>query len=53
MAFAPLVQLPSGSSRMTDGIIKLKEMVSMTVLLILALGIGGYLVYALVHPERF
>lgn len=29
------------------------EMFYMTVLLILALGIGGYLVYALVHPERF
>ncbi len=29
------------------------EMFYMIVLLILALGIGGYLVYALVHPERF
>ena len=25
----------------------------MIVLLLLALGLGGYLVYALVHPERF
>ncbi len=33
--------------------IEIKGMFSMTVLLVLALGIGGYLVYALVHPERF
>ena len=30
-----------------------KEEIKMIVLLILALVLGGYLVYALTHPERF
>lgn len=32
---------------------KEKETIFMLILLIAALGIGAYLVYALVHPERF
>ncbi len=51
MAFAALVQLPGRSGGITY--IEIEGMFSMIVLLILALGIGGYLVYALVHPERF